>query len=469
MHLVAARGRAAGAVEAATQTAACGNRVTGAQRASGTPSARAEGGAVEGVDACAGLTLGSFDDQPEDDDEITAGQLTFLDVARQPPGQLDLVAMAELRGLRWSWVAGCAHRHLSTFLDRPRVAAGAPRIGRAVTVQDPGSGSVDGTGRAEAAVDGPAGIAEPADLGHDVFAIDTAMGGHERIVASYLLRTPRPCLVETGAASSVDTVRAAVERLGVGADDLATILVTHIHLDHAGGVGDIARAFPRAEVVVHELGARHLVDPTRLLASAGRVYGDVLQRLFGLLAPTDAARVRAVAAEGEVDLGGGRVLALHHAPGHAQHHLGIFDSATGDLYVGDAAGVWVPEVAVLKPATPPPDFDLALCLRTLERFRQMRPTRLLFSHFGPVDDVEPILEESAAQLHLWTETVRASRRTTPALDHAVAAVRERTRERYAALYADPAIAQRVAVLNTDEANVAGIMRWCDRQDVADGS
>ncbi len=221
-------------------------------------------------------------------------------------------------------------------------------------------------------------------LGDEVHLVDTRMGGYETITAAYVVRSERPALVETGAARSAQAVVDAVHALGIGPDDLATIVVTHIHLDHAGGVGDLAAAFPRAEVVVHERGARHLVDPARLMASARSVFGDVMDTVFGELLPTAAERVRALGDTGEVDLGGGRRLTSTWSPGHASHHVGLLDSLTGDLYVGDAAGIYVPEADLLRPATPPPDFDLTLALSSLRAFRDLQPTRLLFSHYGPV-------------------------------------------------------------------------------------
>ena len=193
----------------------------------------------------------------------------------------------------------------------------------------------------------------PVDLGDEVWLVDTQMGGYDGITAGYLIRGERPCLVETGAARSSAEVVDALAALGVGADDLATIAVTHIHLDHAGGVGDLAAAFPHAQVVVHEAGARHLADPSRLMRSARMVFGDVLDELFGALIPTDAERIRVLADGDSIDLGGGRTLGSFDSPGHARHHVGLLDSLTGDLYTGDAAGVWTPETGDLRPATPP--------------------------------------------------------------------------------------------------------------------
>jgi glyoxylase-like metal-dependent hydrolase (beta-lactamase superfamily II) len=303
-------------------------------------------------------------------------------------------------------------------------------------------------------------------LGNEVHLIDTRMGGYDGITAAYLIRSERPALVETGAALSAGLVVERLAALGVGPDDLATIVVTHIHLDHAGGVGDLAAAFPDAEIVVHERGARHLVSPERLLASARRVYGDVLDTVFGELLPTAVERVRALGDTGEIDLGGGRRLTSTWSPGHASHHVGLLDSATGDLYVGDAAGIYVPEADLVRPATPPPDFDLPVALASLETVRALQPSRLLFSHYGPTSDIDTTLDRSAEELELWVEMARDVRREGLDLDHAVAAVRDRTRERYAAVENDPALREKYEALNGVQANLVGILRWLDAAEPA---
>jgi len=302
-------------------------------------------------------------------------------------------------------------------------------------------------------------------LGHEVYQIDTLMAGYDGITAGYLIRADRPCLVETGTAPSAPVVRKALTELGIGPADLATIVVTHIHLDHAGGVGDIAAMYPGAQIVVHEHGARHLADPSRLMASARMVYGDELDELFGALAATPAGRIRAVGDTGTVDLGGGRRLDSHHAPGHAKHHIGLVDSVSGDLYVGDAAGVYIPETSDLRPATPPPDFDLAAALASLRVFAALRPARLLFSHYGPVDAVAETLDRSAEEIRLWVDETRRARNAGLGIDHAVAMVAERTRQRYAVLAdgADPMLAAKFDRVSGAAANVAGIARWLDRQ------
>jgi glyoxylase-like metal-dependent hydrolase (beta-lactamase superfamily II) len=303
------------------------------------------------------------------------------------------------------------------------------------------------------------------DLGHEVYQIDTLMAGYDGITAGYLIRADRPCLVETGTSPSAPVVAGALAGLGVGAADLATVVVTHIHLDHAGGVGDIAAMYPSAEIVVHERGARHLADPSRLMASARMVYGDELDELFGTLAPTPADRIRSVDGAGTIDLGGGRRLDSHYAPGHARHHIGLIDSVSGDLYVGDAAGIYIQETGDMRPATPPPDFDLATALESLRMFAALRPARLLFSHYGPVVAVDEALSRSAEEIRLWVDETRRARGAGLDLDHAAAMVAERTKQRYMVLAdgADPALAAKFDRVGAASANVAGIARWLDSQ------
>ena len=301
-------------------------------------------------------------------------------------------------------------------------------------------------------------------LGDDVFQIDTQMAGYHGITAGYLIRSDRPCLVETGTAPSAPVVRDALAALGVGPRDLSTVVVTHIHLDHAGGVGDITKMFPAARVVVHARGARHLADPSRLMASARMVYGDDLDWLFGSLAPTPADRIETVEDTGVVDLGGGRRLDSHYSPGHAKHHVGLLDSVSGDLYVGDAAGMYLPETGDLRAATPPPDFDLDTALNSVALFGALRPERLLFSHYGPVGDVPETLERSAEEIKVWVEETRNAHREGLDLDHAVALVHERTKDRYASLQAsgDTYAGEKLMRLANTEANVAGIMHWLEQ-------
>jgi glyoxylase-like metal-dependent hydrolase (beta-lactamase superfamily II) len=215
---------------------------------------------------------------------------------------------------------------------------------------------------------------------------------------------------------------------------------------------------------VHHRGARHLADPSRLMASARQVYGAALDRLFGTLSPVPGERIVALDDTGSVDLGGGRQLSSHYSPGHAKHHVGLVDSVTGDLYVGDAAGIYIPDTGDLRPATPPPDFDLDVALSSLRTFASLRPARLLFSHFGPVSAVDETLERSADEIRIWVEETRTARSAGMDLDHAAAMVAARTRERYAVLAEDfdPEVSAKFERISSSQANVAGIMHWLDK-------
>jgi len=159
-----------------------------------------------------------------------------------------------------------------------------------------------------------------------VIALDTLTGGMHTVTAGFLLTAPRPALVECGPARSIGSVIAGLQALGFDPDDLAYVVLTHIHLDHAGGAGDLARAFPNATVVVSDVGAPHLHEPERLNASSERVYGPLYDRVYGACTPIERERMRGVVDGDRLDLGGGRELELLYTPGHAKHHVGVHDS-----------------------------------------------------------------------------------------------------------------------------------------------
>src|SRR3954463_12648484 len=245
-------------------------------------------------------------------------------------------------------------------------------------------------------------------IGPGVVEIDTLLGGWERVTAGYLIEGPAPVLVETGSQSSVPILLAALEAHGVAAGDLAGIAVTHIHLDHAGGVGDVARAFPNATVYVHEKGARHLVDPSKLVRSAALVYGDLLDTLYGRLDPTPSERVHVLEDGETISIDANRTLTTVDSPGHAKHHLALHDSESGLLFAGDAVGVRLPDAGVLRPSTPPPDFDLDQAINSLHRFAERQPTGVALAHYGLVPDPMNTLVEAEEILRKWAEVAEAA-------------------------------------------------------------
>jgi len=297
------------------------------------------------------------------------------------------------------------------------------------------------------------------DVASGVTAIDTFMGGRERYTAAYLLHADEPTLVETGPGTSVEPDARALETLGIGPASLAHIVLTHIHLDHAGGVGALAARYPRATVWVHERGARHLVDPERLVASATRVYGqDRMASLFGPVEAVPAERVRVLADGAILGIGGRSLLALD-TPGHASHHVSLVDSTTGVVFTGDALGIHVPDLPVLRPATPPPEFDLELAVSSIERIREASSSTLLFAHFGPIADVDRTCDLAIRRLRDWTDAVRGAMRSTSDLDEIVEALsREAARETVTGAEAQLDL-DRLETLAGIRMNATGIVRY----------
>jgi glyoxylase-like metal-dependent hydrolase (beta-lactamase superfamily II) len=300
-------------------------------------------------------------------------------------------------------------------------------------------------------------------IGDGVVEIDTLLGGWEKVTAGYLIEGPDPVLVETGSQTSVPALLAALERLGVGADDLAGVAVTHIHLDHAGGVGDLAKAFPNATVYLHEKGARHLADPTRLVESASRVYGRLLDDLYGRLEPTPASRLHVLADGEEVAVSPSRVLTTVDSPGHAKHHLALHDSQSGIIFVGDAVGVRLPEAGLLRPSTPPPDFDLDLAVTSMRRFAARRPAGIALAHYGLVPDHESILEEAEDTLQRWAAVAERAwhdgRDIAGALSESFTVADDELA---------PVAREKMETLNGIHSNAAGFRRWLEtRSDAAE--
>jgi glyoxylase-like metal-dependent hydrolase (beta-lactamase superfamily II) len=299
-------------------------------------------------------------------------------------------------------------------------------------------------------------VPPPRRIADGVLEIDTMLGGWERVTAGYLIEGSAPVLIETGSQSSVPILLAALGQIGVGPAELAGVAVTHIHLDHAGGVGNVARAFPSATVYVHEKGARHLADPTRLIDSAARVYGPLLDSLYGRLDPTPVERLHVLADEEEIEVSPNRTLVAVDSPGHAKHHLGLHDSLSGVLFAGDAVGVKLPDGGVLRPSTPPPDFDLDQAITSLGKFAARRPSGIALAHYGLLEDPEELLAEADETLRQWAETAEKAYREGEDIADALAA-------RFDPLLGDiePAHKEKLDIMNGVHSNAAGFRRWLD--------
>jgi glyoxylase-like metal-dependent hydrolase (beta-lactamase superfamily II) len=227
----------------------------------------------------------------------------------------------------------------------------------------------------------------PLDLHHQ---------GTERVIGAYLVETDDGLAVfDCGPSSCVEELKARLREHGLELEGVRHLLLSHIHLDHAGAAGVLVREHPALQVHVSEIGAPHLADPSRLEASARRLYGEAFDELWGELAPVPEANLRVV---GDEVLG----LACFPTPGHASHHV-CYLGADGTLYAGDAAGVRIQPHRAVLPPTPPPEFDLDTWLRTLDEIERRRPARLALVHFGVADDVERHLAELRTRLVRWVE------------------------------------------------------------------
>ncbi len=296
-------------------------------------------------------------------------------------------------------------------------------------------------------------------LDGDLLAIDCQMAGMSQLVAAFVVPGERVAVIETGPATVASTLTAGLAVLGIGPADVAYFVGSHIHLDHAGGAGDIAELFPSATIVVHREGARHMVDPAKLMASAYRVFGDRLDELFGPLKPVPEERLLAVDDGDRLELGGGRSLEILYAPGHARHHMAVQDSDTGVLFVGDSMGVYLPDAGVLRPATPPPDFDLEVALSTLDRYRALSPTGLYLTHFGPAPADRDLLATARERLVRFGDIVRDAMRESDDLDFITERLIDRTRDDYAVVWKDPELVKKFESLNAFKSSAAGYLRY----------
>jgi glyoxylase-like metal-dependent hydrolase (beta-lactamase superfamily II) len=304
-------------------------------------------------------------------------------------------------------------------------------------------------------------VPPPRPIADGVLEIDTMLGGWQRVTAGYLIEGSAPVLIETGSQTSVPVLLAALGQIGVGPSELAGVAVTHIHLDHAGGVGDVASAFPAATVYVHEKGARHLADPTRLIDSAARVYGPLLDSLYGRLDPTPAERLHVLEDEEVIEVSPGRSLVAVDSPGHAKHHVGLHDSLSGVLFAGDAVGVKLPDGGVLRPSTPPPDFDLEQAITSLGKFAARRPSGIALAHYGLLEQPEELLAEAEETLRQWAETAEKAYREGTDIADALSA-------RFDPLLGDidAEHKEKLDIMNGVHSNAAGFRRWLEGRDKA---
>lgn len=295
-----------------------------------------------------------------------------------------------------------------------------------------------------------------------IYLVDTNQFGLKGHGAAYIVQGAQVALVETGLSYSAERLFRALRELEIPLEDVAYIVVTHIHLDHAGGAGFLAEACPNATVIVHERGARHLADPSRLLESVREATGPMFSH-YGQVKPIPKERLLALEGGEEISLGGGYKLIAIATPGHAPHHLCFFEKRTGALFTGDASGIWSPQLGRLLPTTPPPSFDLERSLTSLERLEELEPRVLLFTHFGALPRPKEMFQQYAKLLQSWVEEIEGLHRRLGEQR----AVEEEMIKRYLPLlqgyYDDHALQHEIAM------NTQGVLRYLQRARAATSS
>jgi glyoxylase-like metal-dependent hydrolase (beta-lactamase superfamily II) len=265
----------------------------------------------------------------------------------------------------------------------------------------------------------------------------------------YIVEGEEVALVDTGTGRNYERVLRALEQLDVGREQVGTILLTHVHLDHAGGAGPLARACPNADVYVHEAGERFLRDPDPLWAGTKEVLGERIS-YYREPEPIPDGRVRTVE-DGDTVVAAGRELDVYHAPGHAFHQVVYHDRRSDGVFTGDAAGIYVPELGRVRHTSPPPGFDLEGCLADIDTLEALEPTALYFPHFGDQPTGE-LLETYRERLDSWVEEVR---RVRERLDG------ERLEEHFADRAETRGVWREEHARGEERMNVAGVVRYLE--------
>ena len=261
-----------------------------------------------------------------------------------------------------------------------------------------------------------AGEFEPVRDVPDLYVHDTGMFDTDEHGSVYVYDTERPAVIDTGTGVNRAALFDTLDAIGIGPTDLAWILPTHAHLDHAGGAGYLAERYPNATVRIPDRGVRHLVDPAALVAGTKAAVRDQW-RHYADPRPVPDDRIAGLSDGDGVDLGD-RELVVHEAPGHAPHHAVFHDPDAGVVFTADAAGIYVPAIDSVRQTTPPPQFDLDQCLRDIEQIAALDPALLCFAHFGPRTYDPSILGAAKRAYVEWVEAVRSARETLPS-DEAV--------------------------------------------------
>ena len=297
------------------------------------------------------------------------------------------------------------------------------------------------------------------DLGVGRQMIDLGFRDTEGLVASFVIPMEEGVtVVETGPTTCLPALRQGLAAAGVEPSEVRRILVTHIHLDHAGGLGAASAMFPNATLYVHERGAAHMVDPTKLIASARRAWGPSADPIWGTIAPAPAARLRSLQGGERLPVRGGELVVVA-TPGHAQHHLSFLDGPTRSVLTGDAAGVRLTGAPRPRPAIPPPDLDLEALFRSVDEMAALEPRRLLYTHFGPSEQAARDLRVYKEEVRAWRDAALEAARVEGSVANVARALQEVEHRRAVAAGAEPLDLTRGELVSGYELAAQGLLRY----------
>ncbi|MDQ3841120.1 MAG: MBL fold metallo-hydrolase [Actinomycetota bacterium] len=286
----------------------------------------------------------------------------------------------------------------------------------------------------------------------------------EEIIASFLLTgEDSAALVETGPTTCVENLMQGLRDRGVAPEDIEQVFLTHIHLDHSGASGNLTELLPNATFYVHEVGYPHLVDPSTLLKSAARIYGEEnMYEMFGEPQPVPEDRLEELKGGEEIEAAGG-LLVAHYTPGHAYHHLAYLEPRSGMLFTGDVAGVRLPGQSYVKPPTPPPEVDVEAWKGSIETIRKIAPASLCPTHFGSYEDVERHLSELEQRLEDWMLLVEERMDEERSQEDIAEELEAKGDEEMLREGAGPEESERYELAANYEMLVAGLMRYVSQQ------
>ncbi|HJT55158.1 MAG TPA: MBL fold metallo-hydrolase [Ktedonobacteraceae bacterium] len=283
--------------------------------------------------------------------------------------------------------------------------------------------------------------------------------GEHGIVGSYLLAGANDLvIIDPGPGSMLESLLASIREAGFDPRDVTHILATHVHLDHAGATGSLVRQLPRAQVYAHSKGVPHLLDTTKVVASATRIYGERMHLLWDEIEPVPSERLH-VLEHGDILHIAGRHLDVYYTPGHAVHHVTFFDANSGEAFVGDAAGVRLQDVDYVRPPTPPPDIDLEAWSDSMNLIKGLRPDVLYIAHFGAFRDVDSHFERLHEKLYAWGEFVLGAMRAGKDEGEIIRMLIEHTQPELERVADNPKAIQRYEIASNYAMTVQGYMRY----------